>query len=273
MVLSKVRAQVGRWLGRSPAPRSRYASRHLTVLPTDTFLVSYPKSGNTWLRFLVANLWWCDRKPVTFQNLEQFVPDIYRNTDAQLLALPQPRRLKSHESYTASYPRVIYVARDPRDVAISYYHHLIKVRKLPESTPIANWIETFLTGQSHPQFGTWADHATGWLSQQGKPDFCLVKYEDFIHQPQVPLAQVARFMGAPADESHLQRVIELSAADRMRQLEVASGWQPFDGDMRQDKRFVRAATSGHWQTELPTAIAVQIATQWAAPMQQLGYLP
>ena len=47
----------------------KYAGRGLTVYPDDTFLVSFPRSGNTWTRFLVCNL--IDPyHPVTFTNLE-----------------------------------------------------------------------------------------------------------------------------------------------------------------------------------------------------------
>src|SRR5438874_11935634 len=105
------------------------AGRAATVYPDDVFLVSYPKSGNTWVRFLIANL--ISDIPVTFLNIEQRIPSIYILPDRALRAMPKPRVLKSHECFVPRYRNVIYIVRDPRDVAVSYYHYNLKKRVLP----------------------------------------------------------------------------------------------------------------------------------------------
>src|ERR1035438_2079637 len=85
-------AQAGRVLtGR------QIAGRGLTVFPDDIFLVSYPRSGNTWTRFLLGNLI-NQSDPVRFSNVESRIPEIYFNRDRFLRQLPRPRMLKSHES-------------------------------------------------------------------------------------------------------------------------------------------------------------------------------
>src|SRR5689334_7193419 len=115
-------AQVGRVLsGR------QVAGRNVSVFPDDVFLVSYPRSGNTWTRFLLGNLLWQDT-PVTFSNIESRIPEIYFNPDRLMRQLRRPRLLKSHECFQPHYPRVIYIVRDPRDVATSFYHHNVKAR-------------------------------------------------------------------------------------------------------------------------------------------------
>src|SRR5437868_14217489 len=97
------------------------AGRNLTVLPDDIFLVSYPRSGNTWTRFLIGNLIHQD-EPVTFANIESRIPEIYFNPDHRMRRLPRPRILKSHECFQPHYRQIIYIVRDPRDVAVSFYH-------------------------------------------------------------------------------------------------------------------------------------------------------
>ena len=54
--------------------RRDIAGRSLAVYPDDTFIVSYPRSGNTWTRFLIANLLHPE-EPATFANIERLVPD------------------------------------------------------------------------------------------------------------------------------------------------------------------------------------------------------
>src|SRR5437764_14210828 len=83
------------------------AGRQLTVLPDDVYLVSYPRSGNTWTRFLIANL--LDHEnPPSFADIEARIPAINLWPDKFLLRLPRPRILKSHEYFDPRYPRVIY---------------------------------------------------------------------------------------------------------------------------------------------------------------------
>src|SRR5262250_161756 len=110
------------------------AGRTLAVRPDDVFLVSYPRSGNTWTRFLVANLLH-PHEPATFANIERMVPDIYVNSQVALLRVPHPRVLKSHEPFDPRYKKVVYIVRDPRDVAVSMYHWEIKRGRIREECP------------------------------------------------------------------------------------------------------------------------------------------
>src|SRR6202047_4436661 len=74
------------------------AGRNVTVFPDDIFLVSYPRSGNTWTRFLLGNLIFSGG-PVTFSNIESRIPEIYFNRDRAMRRLSRPRVLKSHECF------------------------------------------------------------------------------------------------------------------------------------------------------------------------------
>src|ERR1700685_1517671 len=96
------------------------AGRNLAVYPDDTFLVSFPRSGNTWIRFLIANL----LNPgieVSFTNIERLIPDTASKSSRTMKREARPRIIKSHEYFDVRYPKVIYIVRDPRDVALSYY--------------------------------------------------------------------------------------------------------------------------------------------------------
>ena len=111
--------------------KRQFAARGLTVYPDDTFLVSFPRSGNTWTRFLVCNLINPD-DPVNFAQLESRIPEIYDVTDRNLRAFPRPRIIKSHECFDPRYKKIIYIVRDPRDVLISYYEFQLKRRVISD---------------------------------------------------------------------------------------------------------------------------------------------
>src|SRR5271165_3843446 len=83
------------------------AGRAFHVWPDDIFLVSFPKSGNTWTRFLLGNLMNPDR-PVGFADIESVVPDIAVFPRANFRKLKRPRLIKSHDCFDPRYRRVIY---------------------------------------------------------------------------------------------------------------------------------------------------------------------
>src|SRR3979411_2209391 len=114
------------------------AGRNLTVFSDDVFLVSYPRSGNTWTRFLIGNLVHQD-EPVTFSNIESRITDIYFHPDHRMRRLSRPRILKSHECFQPHYRQIIYIVRDPRDVAVSFYHHSVKARNIPDNYPMEDF--------------------------------------------------------------------------------------------------------------------------------------
>ena len=77
------------------------AGRLLAVYPDDTFIVSYPRSGNTWTRFLVANLL-RPKQAVSFANIERLVPDCEASSSRYLRGIARPRVIKSHEISTTA---------------------------------------------------------------------------------------------------------------------------------------------------------------------------
>src|SRR5215212_5420597 len=149
----------------------------VTSYDDDVWIVSYPKSGNTWTRFLIANLVTSD-KMVDWSNIEQIVPDIYLNRDPLLKALPRPRYFKSHEGYRPDYRRVVFIVRDPRDVAVSYYHFIRKTKTLPMDATMEEFMTKFIEGKIDP-YGNWGENVGSWLgARRGTDDFLIVRYED-----------------------------------------------------------------------------------------------
>jgi Sulfotransferase domain len=251
------------------------AGRQMTVYPGDLFIVSYPRSGNTWTRFLIGNLIYQDT-PVTFANVEQLVPSIYVYPDWKLRRLP--RIFKSHDCFDPRYQNLIYIVRDPRDVAVSAYYYSLKVRLLPDTCPIEEFIPLFMSGTfgsgllADPRWGSWHDNVASWLAMRGNRKFLLLRYEDMIEKPDRELHTIAEFLNIEASGERISRAIELSSASRMRELEQKQGtqWQLTKGT-RRDLRFVRNAGTGGWTTALPAKSVTAIEQAWGPLMETLGY--
>ena len=245
--------------------------RNFPVFPDDTFLVSYPRSGNTWTRFLIANFIYED-DPVTFANIEDRIPDPVAVSRRRLAKLRRPRIVKSHEYFHPLYRKVIYIVRDPRDVAVSNYYFQLKKRFIPNGFPMDQYVSRFVIG-GIDMYASWGENVSSWLATRGRRgDFLLLKYEEMTEQPERELSKVASFLGMEATPERLTRAVELSSADRMRELERAEAnvWAATK-KTRKDIPFVRGAMVGGWSSALSEEQVSQIESAWGPLMEVLGY--
>jgi len=246
--------------------------RSLFIYDDDVFIVSYPKSGNTWVRFLIANLLHSE-DPVTFLNIEQIVPDPDLQSRRFLKHCRHPRVMKSHHPFDPRYKRVVCLVRDPRDVAVSQYHFQIKRGVLQTGHPVEDFVRDFVAGTVSP-YGSWGQNVGSWLIARHKtPDFVLLRYEDLMRDAVEGLAQVASLLNIPADRSRLEKAVQFSSADRMRAMEKEQAGQwASTRETRKDIPFIRAAQSGEWKVTLSPNAAALIERAWGGLMRVLGYL-
>jgi hypothetical protein len=249
------------------------AGRTLAVRAADMFIISYPRSGNTWTRFLIANLLQPE-EPVTFANIERLIPDAEAQSSRYMRGIPSPRIIKSHSYFDPRYPRVIYIVRDPRDVVLSYYDFSRKYRHIEDSYPLERYIEDFVTGHlSSADWGTWGENVASWAFARGaRPGFLLLRYEDMKMRPEQELTRIAEFLGIEATPELLRTTLERSSAERMREMEKTQGkdWVSTK-NKRSDIPFIRTASVGGWKTNLRTESVAKIESAWGHIMAQVGY--
>ena len=249
------------------------AGRDLPVYADDTFVVSYPRSGNTWTRFLIANLLHPD-EPATFANIERLVPDSEAQSSRYLKSISRPRVIKSHQYFDPRYKKVIYIVRDPRDVALSYYDFQRKYRQIQDGYPLSQYVSDFVDGRlTSADWGTWGENVGSWVATRQKhTGFLLLRYEDMVADTERELSKIAAFLGIEPKRQLLANTIDRSSAERMRGLEKTQGseWVSTK-NKRSDIPFIRTASSGGWRNLLPPDAIGAIESAWGPLMTSLGY--
>lgn len=159
--------------------------RQLGVKPQGGILVSYPRSGSTWLRFLLGYL--LTKQEMDYDSIRDIVPDLSHSSSGPSLLPNGGRMLRSHEPLRAltkvpSARCVVYLVRDGRQVARSYFHH--SNRRGFDPGPASDFLSSFLDG-GVDNYGSWPDHVLGahGASQEGKSNMIVVRYEDLHRDP------------------------------------------------------------------------------------------
>jgi len=247
--------------------------KRIKIYSDDTFLVGFPKSGNTWLQFQLACLLTDDFHQVDYDTIHRYVPDSHYIDNKGLKAIKRPRVIKSHLSYTSRFPRVIYIARDPRDVAISFYYHMLKMRMISQDLGLNSFIEQFVKGKVG-SYGSWSEHVNGWMNHALDPgDFTVVKYEDLHLRNFSILKDLAMYIGVEKSDKEISGIIEHCSFGKMSKMEkehVLS--HDVFSKSRDDIDFVRKGKSGGWMDELSDESIELIVANFSDPMTKLGYL-
>ena len=179
------------------------------VRPDDIFIVTYPRSGTTLMQHLLVLL--AGRSTDDLVHISQAAPWFERSlavgslTAADLEGLPSPRIFKSHLAYPwiPRGGRTIYITRDGRDVAVSYYHFYRSHLRYEGS--FAEFFQRFLSGDL--QYTSWFKHTSGWQRHRDDPRLLLIRFEELVTDQRACLEQVARFCGLPLTPARAEEIV------------------------------------------------------------------
>lgn len=192
-------------------------------LSSDVYLVSYPKSGNTWLRFLLSS-YLCKVLDLPLQTnwftIGSIIPDIHVDRKIDVAGLLKEkygsRIIKSHSHFSKAYRRIIYIVRRPEDAIASCYNYYKVNQYIDQNMPFSDFCEHELRGVDR-----WNDHVIGWLGEYSdKNEIRCFSYEDLIQKTEETFVQIIDLLGLPYIEEHVKFALENSSIDNMRASEA-----------------------------------------------------
>jgi len=196
----------------------------------DCVIVSFGKSGRTWLRVMLSRFYQLkhglrDNSLIVFDNLHAKNRDI-------------PRIFFTHDNYLKDFvgnadskkdyyqKKVVLLVRDPRDVVVSQYFQW-KYRMQPWKKRL-NKYPAHGSDISEYQFAMdqnvglpkIVDFLNLWANEAGKIDQLLViRYEDMRRDTAQVLGQILDFIGTPATPEERQDVVHFSSMENMKKME------------------------------------------------------
>ena len=246
--------------------------RHRGVGPEDVFLASYPRSGSTWLRFLLTHALGYE---TDYENIRRMIPPVGRQSQARARLPDGGRLIKSHERrdfpHGGRCRRAVYLLRDGRDVAVSYYFFSQRNGRYEGS--FADFLRLFLAGHLDG-YGPWQVHVRSWLDSPlaDSGDLLVIRYEDMLSDPEVNLARAVEFLGVAADPERLRAAVEAHRFERMRKRSSVSP-RVRSTAVRDDIPIVRKGTAGDWRNHFD-AEAQELFTAHAGDvLERCGYDP
>ncbi|XP_053551290.1 sulfotransferase 1C1 [Bombina bombina] len=203
--------------------------------PDDLLIATYPKAGTTWMQEIVDSIMndgdieKAKRAPTHVRSpfLEISSPPPVPSGIEVLEKTPSPRLIKTHlpyelipKSFWEQDCKVIYVARNAKDNAVSYYFFDKMNKTQPDPGTWEQYTECFLQGET--AWGSWFDHVIGWWKAKDKHKILYVFYEDMKEDPKREIRKVMTFLGKNISEAVLEKIYQHTSFQAMKQNPMAN---------------------------------------------------
>ena len=258
------------------------------------WLASYPKSGNTWLRFFLTCL--IKGRPKSSADVLDCVPELGSGRDDEVDDKEGKILVKTHLPYSNELPRkectagFLYIIRNPLDLILSAYNYhllhlgseLIRSEQEYKLVYMNNFLHAGFADSLWKKmgFGTWHEHLNSWLRVgAGEHPYMLIRYEDMLAKPYLTAERITSYLNLDRTTQEIQEALEFSTFKNMKAMEEKEIQSDEDTVFKREvagvghqvgKRFMNIGKSNQY-LDIPLSIREKIKKAYAAPMKQFGY--
>ncbi|XP_030064680.1 sulfotransferase 1 family member D1-like isoform X1 [Microcaecilia unicolor] len=249
--------------------------------PDDLLISTYPKAGTTWISEIVDQILndgdieksKRDAIFIRVPFLEFAVPGVLKGTE-QLAAMPPPRVIKTHlpveflpQSFWDKNCKMIYVARNAKDVAVSFYHFYQMAKVHPDPGTWEEFLQKYMDGKV--SYGSWYDHVKGWWEKKKDYRILYLFYEDMKENPKREIRKVMKFMEKDLGEEVLERIVRDTSFKIMKENSMANyDTIPTCVMDHSISPFMRKGIAGDWKNHFTVAQNEAFDADYAKKMGQ-----
>ncbi|XP_018876161.2 sulfotransferase 1C3 [Gorilla gorilla gorilla] len=236
--------------------------------PDDLILATYPKSGTTWMHEILdmilndGDVEKCKRAQTLDRHafLELKFPHKEKPDLEFVLEMSSPRLIKTHlpshlipPSIWKENCKIVYMARNPKDCLVSYYHFHRMASFMPDPQNLEEFYEKFMSGKVI--CGSWFEHVKGWWAAKDKHRILYLFYEDIKKNPKHEIHKVLEFLEKTLSGDVINKIVHHTSFDVMKDNPMANHTAvPAHIFNHSISKFMRKGMPGDWKNHFTVAM-------------------